>query len=781
MAVLAIAVATLLSSSLFSGRILAAEDVLMFQSPFAPALAPHSPPSNQFLFDTFYQLHPDMLFARDALRHGHLPTWNPYQGGGDPLLASQQHAMLSPLNWLLTIAPFWQSLEWVAALKLLLAGLGLFLLLVTLGLRRSAALLGATAFMLSAPLIDWLSHPHANVYVMMPWLLLACERLARSNAWRDALWVALAVGFVVLGGHPPSMVIVASVAVPWVAYRLTAARGNSRRPIAGKLVAGVALGLCLGAIVELPLIELSGQSYQISRSQGGGPKTILFGFVAPELWGRPDKFEIGGGPLNYLERTGYLGVLPLLFAGVGFVRRPRGPQVFFAVAGLIALALVVKLPLLTSLFSGLPGLDQINRMRYLVVCALAGAVLAAYGLDAVMGLDTRRRGLVAVGTAAAIGVLPLAWVVKHSDVLDSSGRSVHHVLGIGHSALSRPELQLAVFMRWALFAAIGVALIAAVVARPRTAAWVAVLAVAVTAFDLVAFERGFQPAIPLAEADPPTPPAITFLQARQGHGRVGGQQELGPNVAERYRLRDARIYRSPPLERRGLLWAALGGTGTDYEIMPAAAQRVADFYAVGHQLSYGLTANGAGRWKRAGVEPVVKNRKTLPRAWVAYRWQSARDLEDAVAKLAAGGSEPVIENVTAASGATTSNTGSARFIRDENAHVTLAVDARQPGQLILADTFYPGWKAKVDGHETAIHPANAAFRAVSVPAGRHTVSFDYSPRSIRIGLILSVLAALVLLGGFVATGGWRPLHRRAARTRPAAAPATKARRAPAGR
>jgi hypothetical protein len=215
-AVLLMAIGWLLSASLFSGNVLAGEDTLLFQTPFyvnKPAALTR--PGNQLLYDAFYQLHPDMLVARRDLRAGHLFSWSPYQGAGDPLLASQQNAMLSPFNWPLTIFPFWQTLEWAALLKLLAAGLGVFFLLRALGLRTAPSLLGGVSFACCSILIDSLSHPHTSTYAPLPWLLLFSERLARHGRPRDALLVAVAVGAILLGGHPPSMLIDGTVARPF--------------------------------------------------------------------------------------------------------------------------------------------------------------------------------------------------------------------------------------------------------------------------------------------------------------------------------------------------------------------------------------------------------------------------------------------------------------------------------------------------------------------------------------------------------------------------------------
>src|SRR5205085_12603574 len=109
---------------------------------------------------------------------------------------------------------------------------------------------------------------------------------------------------------------------------------------------------------------------------------------------------------------------------------------------------------------------------------------------------------------------------------------------------------------------------------------------------------------------------------------------------------------------------------------------------------------------------------------------------------------PVIEGVAAHEDASAPAPAPALFREDGERSVTLAVDASRPAQLVLADTYYPGWKATVDGHGVPIHPADAAFRGVAVPAGRHTVRFSYEPSSVRVGALLSLLGVLVVIAGF---------------------------------
>jgi hypothetical protein len=74
-----------------------------------------------------------------------------------------------------------------------------------------------------------------------------------------------------------------------------------------------------------------------------------------------------------------------------------------------------------------------------------------------------------------------------------------------------------------------------------------------------------------------------------------------------------------------------------------------------------------------------------------------------------------------------------------------------PAYLFVSDTFYPGWRAIVDGKEKQIIRSNCAFRSVFLPAGAHTVEFVYRPLSFYLGAVLSC-ATLLLLVSWVFVG-----------------------------
>jgi uncharacterized membrane protein YfhO len=61
---------------------------------------------------------------------------------------------------------------------------------------------------------------------------------------------------------------------------------------------------------------------------------------------------------------------------------------------------------------------------------------------------------------------------------------------------------------------------------------------------------------------------------------------------------------------------------------------------------------------------------------------------------------------------------------------------------VVAESWYPGWRATLDGQAAPILRANYLSQGVVVPAGRHVVELRYQPDSFTIGAALSGLAAL---------------------------------------
>jgi uncharacterized membrane protein YfhO len=129
-----------------------------------------------------------------------------------------------------------------------------------------------------------------------------------------------------------------------------------------------------------------------------------------------------------------------------------------------------------------------------------------------------------------------------------------------------------------------------------------------------------------------------------------------------------------------------------------------------------------------------RNDQVLPRAWIA---PASADLQ-VVSEIVP---ESAVQSLT-----------------DSGNAVTIRASSPQAGWLILSDTFYPGWQATIDGAPVDIRLANEVFRAIDFPGGDHTIEFRYEPRSVVIGLIVS-LTSLAIIGVGLIVSYWRGARR----------------------
>ena len=82
----------------------------------------------------------------------------------------------------------------------------------------------------------------------------------------------------------------------------------------------------------------------------------------------------------------------------------------------------------------------------------------------------------------------------------------------------------------------------------------------------------------------------------------------------------------------------------------------------------------------------------------------------------------------------------------ERVEIELSNDGAEPIRrdrwLVLTDTYFPGWRASIDGAATPIYRANGVYRAVRVPAGARQATFAYTPRSLRVGSWVSSISLI---------------------------------------
>jgi hypothetical protein len=157
---------------------------------------------------------------------------------------------------------------------------------------------------------------------------------------------------------------------------------------------------------------------------------------------------------------------------------------------------------------------------------------------------------------------------------------------------------------------------------------------------------------------------------------------------------------------------------------------------------------------------VYENPRVLPRAFVVYRAVVLADDEAQARALLRTDPRSVAvldrQPAIALLGPERSLTRSTIVERGRH-RLVIDAEPEAPGILVTSETAYPGWTATVDGREAPLLRANYAFRAVALGPGRHRVEMRFRSRPAEVGLWLSALGCLGLVG--LGAVRWRGLSR----------------------
>jgi hypothetical protein len=141
---------------------------------------------------------------------------------------------------------------------------------------------------------------------------------------------------------------------------------------------------------------------------------------------------------------------------------------------------------------------------------------------------------------------------------------------------------------------------------------------------------------------------------------------------------------------------------------------------------------------------IYANPHALPRAWVVGAERVVPGDDAQLAAIADPGFDPRRVAITAKPLGVRGERGDAQITRYEPDRVELR--ASGPGLAVLSDVHFPGWRATVDGRDVPIERVDYLLRGVRVGPGEHRIVMTYAPSSWRIGWIVSLLTALLLLG-----------------------------------
>ena len=765
-AALAALIAGVFHASLFGGKVLSPGDVVFANASFADSKPPGFEPANRLLMDPVLQFGPWLEFTRAAMRAGHLPLWNPLVGCGAPHLANGQSAVFDPFHLIAYLGTLPEAIAWMAAARLWVAGLGMFTLSWSWGTSRRGRWLSGLSYPFCGFLMVWLMYPVTSVAVWMPWLFLATDRALDGRRFAVS-GLALAVGFVMLGGHVQTSAHVLLAAGLYAAWRvLTSSVTVSRVPrvvldqcspdrrehwsstTSGtrRWVLGISVGLSLASIEILPLAAYLSRSpvwsdraveklpiLKITRPRILDAATTALPYLyGSQRRGHPNLAKaLGVHNLNE-SAGGFAGLATLIWlAPAAWLMRKTNRRVpFLAGLGVFGAMGAFGVFPVANLLRAIPVLDVADNRRLTLWVAFALTALAGAGIDAVP-LLSRSRGWVVWSRSwvALAALLVLAAIVVATNGPAIRRKAIEHY---ARAAASEPGSDPANFReraerqarlatefppRYYGMAAAHLLLLAAMAEGARRATTQASVnrlqigLITLVLVDLLAFGYDLNPAIPPAD-DRPDSEVIAYLRREVPPPlrvlAVGA--ELPPNILMRYGLADVRNYDSIELSR-SLAWF-----DSLYDAEPdrpgtRTSRRTIRWANVERSIER-LQLAGVGAIVGASPPPegVFRRVDRVGRVWIARLDSRAPQ---------------------------TMREGAGQI------RVDLRGDRGQVGW--VAETFDPGWKAEVDGRPIATYPHLGVFLAARVPAGSSRLVFRYDPPEVRIAAWLSLLS-LGLIG-----------------------------------
>ena len=783
---------------------------LLFVSPGLPPSRVAAPMEQLLAFPPWHTYYPDispravggdLLLQQLPWRHwmqqelwaGRFPLWASSPAGGMPLFASMQPGVLYPLHLLWILMPVGAGLGIIMALKLWLAGLGMWLFLRALGLHPSSSMLTATGFMFSTWFVSWLTWAHTSVYLLLPWLAWALFAWCRHANRAALFWIAALLGCAILGGHPETLFMVGIVAAVWTLFLLE--YRDWRRLVAQimGLALAAAVGALIGAIQVLPFLGV----VELSHAWAVRPATaalahfhletqLISDWILPRSWGQPAEGVLSQ-TTSFTEGNGYVGLAAiggLMLMLIAAAHRQLALRFALPWVGVLLLAwLATYDDTLGTLIRGLPGFNRTNNVRWVAIVGFAALVAGAFGWD-----WFARRSTVWVskqraerwppgrlgGAASRLLAVGLAIIAVHAAGLPSEPTMQQK----GPWFMVNDDYR----SYWAIWGA-GIALAMAGAAGLWASAWRArwtapPMLCALLVLDLWRLLFSVNGTSPAGQYFPETsfirqvralvPPTERIMVEGNGmpanSGLVYGIRDWraqDPMITER--VHRAAVLLDPSLTKN--VW-------NDYNMvlenvrLPIAPLLGMQYFIFGAgdnpntpslsdptwpvftRLAY---KDGLGLWRAEGVPgfaylsdnvQVAANEKSVE-AWISkLDWSRTRSYPALV--------EASPQAVASIKHSTGGSPGKTSVLEYSPGYIKVRTDADRTALLVVAESWYPGWRGQIDGKPADVLRANYLSQGVVIPEGTHTIELNYAPGAFKYGILLSALGLL----GLFALAAW---------------------------
>lgn len=690
---------------------------------------------------------PAFAYTRDQVQAtGQIPLWRSSILSGTPFAADPLSGLFYPLHWIAFIpaVPLSLAFNLLMLVHLALAAGAMYFLIRRWNVGRAAGLIAAFAYAASPKIIAHMGVGHVTLVEAWAWvpLVIAGAVLSPHTGKSNVLLSGIALAMCVLADA--RMAVYAIIVL--VLYVLMVQVSWTRRTwlnMIGLLIVVAIVALALSAAAWLPALTLTDGSARSNLSaQEAGTLSLdpayIIGVIIADRSGAA-------------ERTTYVGLVVLILALVGLKLQwhaRRRLMVWFMgviVVGVIA-AFGTNTPLYELLYR-LPGstLFRIPARAWFMV-AFAMAALAGFGAQGLIEWSARPKPR-SILLAIAVGLFAILFGV---------------IGGLMTQSISLWLL--------AVFVPLAICLIVLRLQKRLTPDRFAAAIGALLIIDLLTVAWALYRPIGLAEAFADGQQPATWMADQPGQYRAYSPSYSVPQqVAQEHQLQLADGIDPLQLRRYVMFMQQATGVGEwGYSVtLPAfvGARQDEDIRSALQDVQPNAALLGLINVKyvdaafpieqadlvereRFDSTFIYENQRVLPRAFLVTK------IDVADSPAAAGvwleghdvATSAVVEGLPYAFELPVPP-GKVEITSWSPDHIELR--AAGPGWLVLSEIIAPDWVATIDSTATDIFPTDLTLRGVYVPWGEHAITFDYQPRRVYAGVLISVLSIAVVMVAFV--------------------------------
>lgn len=650
--------------------------------------------------------------------------WNHYAAIGNPLVSGMQSGFMFPVQFLLLLE---NGLQYLHMILEFISGVCAVYFLRRVGISKVSSIVGGVACA-TLGTFAWLANAAVNPIAFLPMLLLSIE------FWRDSYlrkgnksirswgWISVPVVFSLMAGFPETGLLDTIFAFGWALARTSGMARLQRRGFLGGIIKGSLLGLGLA----LPLI-IAFVGYVTTINSGlhgaGQQMTLSLVGLAPLLM--PYIFgPIGAAGHTYSQIAswwggvgGYVPISIFFLAILAFTTKTKLSTEKRFLIGWISIALGITFGVLGLhvVFGILPVFSQIVMARYLPpTYEFAFITAACIGMDVLMRKERMQRS---IPWLAVIITLVTTGVVVFISVI-----SLQQPLNRGL------KVTLLVSVAWVIATIIAIIVGRYLLFCKKSKSGAILLVLVVVVDCMVMFM------IPTLSANKKAVVDMAPVQFLRQNLKIGerfySMGPIQPNYGTYYGIASININDLPQSSYANYITGKLNSNTSS------------------------IVFNGSNPTDPLGILPkqaFLQNIKNYENVSVRYvvtfpgLFTNSEVASVGLTKVFQSPVAEIFELPNTAPYVATLNSSCTTTVEDWD---RMTLECQAATKVVRREQYASGWSADIDGNGAKLDKYDGIFQVITVPAGKHVVTYRYEPPMIAIAYIaqgFTVIVAVMMI------------------------------------